>query len=276
MELSGVHYWNHQLWHTLPFHPPWHFHSSKSLTLDQEGQVTTGIGALQGILEQVAAEPAFNPEFLTPIAISQFPWATSMLQDWAQTAQAAELNFQAAHRMLECRTDRQGLVLLVVAVLVHHLLWGIPSRALSGLGPPRLMFDLSEENFDRSLEALTAYIDLFGLHDVIVARLFVRVQHLLVDMSSQRAEEWRNYLRSDLLPSLIDHKGGDDPVGIYSGKGADVAVADTQWFRRLTPSWPCLGGFDGANVLDTIGSLWASFPLSSCDLGRRAVSAFRC
>ncbi len=90
------------------------------------------MGALQGILEQVAADPAFDPEFLTPIAVSPFPWATSMLQGWAQTAQAAELNFQAAHRILESRTDRQGLVFLVMAVLVHHLLWGIPSRALSG------------------------------------------------------------------------------------------------------------------------------------------------
>ena len=98
----------------------------------RKGQVTSPMGALQGILEQAAADLAFDLEFLTPIAVSQFPWATSMLQDWAQTA---ELTFQAAHGILECRTDRQGLVFLVVAVLVHHLLWGIPSRALSGVGP---------------------------------------------------------------------------------------------------------------------------------------------
>ena len=84
MDISEVRYWDHQLWHTLPFHPPWHFPSSKDLTLDQERQLITAMG-LQGILEQVAAEPAFDPEFLTPIAVSQFPWATSMLQDWAQT-----------------------------------------------------------------------------------------------------------------------------------------------------------------------------------------------
>ena len=76
------------------------------MTLAQEGQVTTTIGALQGILKQVTAEPAFDPDFLTPITISSFPWATSILQDWAQTAQTAELAFQAAHRLLECRTDR--------------------------------------------------------------------------------------------------------------------------------------------------------------------------
>ena len=199
LDISEVRYWNHQLWHTLPFHPPWRFPSSKDLTLAQEGQVTTAMGALQGILEQAAAEPAFDPDFLTLIALSQFSWATSTLQDWAQTAQAGELAFQATHRILECRTERQGLVFLVVVVLVHHFLWVAPSRFPGGSRPPRLMFDLSEESFHRSLEGLTAYIDHFGLHSVIAARVFVRVQHLLVDMSSQRAEEWRDYLRSDLL-----------------------------------------------------------------------------
>ena len=125
---------------------------------------------------------------------------------------------------------------------MHHLLWGIPSRALSGLGQPRLMFDLSEESFHRSLEALTAYIDLFGLQEVIAARVFVRVQPLLVDMSSKRGEKWRDCLRSDLLPSLVHREGGDEPVGMNSDKEADVAVADTPWFLRLAPSWPCLVG----------------------------------
>ena len=107
---------------------------------------------------------------------------------------------------------------------MHYFLWGTLSRALSGLGPPRLIFNPSEESFYRSLEALTAYINLFGLHGVIAARVFLRVQHLLVDMSSQRAEEWRDYLRSDLSPGLIDHECKEDPVGICSDKDADLPL----------------------------------------------------
>ena len=244
MHVSDVRHWTHRLWHTLPFHPPWHFTSAKDMTLAQEGQVTTAMGALQGILEQVAAEPAFDPDFLTPIAISSFPWATSMLQGWAQTAQAAELAFQAAHRLLECRTDRQGLVFLVVMVLVHHFLWGIPSRAPVALVPPELRVDFSEASFHRSLEALTAYIELFSLRDVIAEPVFVRVQHLLVDMSPQRVKEWRDCLRGTLSSSVIDDQGGNESGMICSGKEADLTAVDTVWFRRPAPWWRRLVGDD--------------------------------
>ena len=244
MDLSEVRSWTGQLWHTLPFEPPWHFPFPVDLTLEQEGQVTTALGTLQGILEQVAAEPAFDPNFLIPIALSSFPWATSMLQEWAQTAPAAELAFQAAHRMLECRTDRQGLAFLVVVVLVHHFLWGVPTRALVALGPPGLRFDLSEESFDRSLEALTAYIDLFGLQDVMAERVFVRVQPLLVDMSPQRVKEWRDCLRGELSTPLIDDEGGNQSLEVGSGKEADLVGAETLWFRRPGPWWGCLVGDD--------------------------------
>ena len=99
MDLSKVRYWMGRLWHTLPFEPPWYFPSTTDLTLDQEGEVTMAVGVLQGILEQDASEPAFDPEFLTPIALSRFSWSSSKLNKWSQTARAAEIALTANHRI---------------------------------------------------------------------------------------------------------------------------------------------------------------------------------
>ena len=241
MDLSEVRYWTGRLWHTLPFEPPWHFSFPMNLTLEQEGQVTTALGTLQGILEGPAWDPAFDPEFLTPIALSRLPWSSSILEAWSQTAPAAELAFQATHRILECRTDRQGMVFLVVVVMVHYLQWRIPLKIPHSLEPPSLMFDFSEESFGCSLEALTSYVDLFGLHDVLESPAFVLVRSLRPIMSPERVQEWCDSWRGCLPSSLVDWEDGDESVGVCSGKEADLPETGKAWFSRLARWWPCLG-----------------------------------
>ena len=244
MDLSEVRYWTGRLWHTLPFEPPWHFPLPVDLTLEQEGQVTTALGTLQGTLEGPAWDPAFDPEFLTPIALSQLSWSSSILEEWSQTAHATELAFQAAHRMLECQTDRQGIVFLVVVVIVHYFQWRIPPSIPYALEPPSLMFDFSEESFCRSLEALTSYVDLFGLQDVLKSPAFVLVRSLRPIMSPERVKEWRDSWRRCLPPSLVDHEDGDESVGVCSGNEADLPETGKAWVSRLARLWPCLGGND--------------------------------
>ena len=104
------------------------------MTLAQESEATNVLGALQGILGEAAREPAFDPKFLTSIALSRFSWSSFTLEEWSHTAQATELAFQAAHRMFECQTDRQGMMFLVVVVLVHYFQWRIPPRTPHALG----------------------------------------------------------------------------------------------------------------------------------------------
>ena len=247
MDLSEVRYWTGRLWHTLPFEPPWRFPFSVDLTLEQEGQVTTALGTLQGTLEGPTWDPAFDPEFLTPIALSRLSWSSSILEEWSQTAQAAEMAFQAAHRMLECQTDRQGMVFLVVVVMVHYFQWRIQPRIPHVLDPPSLMFDFSERSFCRSLEALTSYVDLFSLHDVFESPAFVLVRSLRPIMSPERVEEWRDSWRgclsSTLVDTLLDHEGGSEWVGVCSGKEADLLGRDQPW---LGWAWwrQCLGRED--------------------------------
>ena len=248
MDLSEVLYWTGRLWHTLPFEPPWHFPFSVDLTLEQEGQVTTALGTLQGILEGVAWDPAFDLEFLTPIALSQLSWSSPMLEEWSQTAQAAEMAFQAAHRILECRTDRQGMVFLVVVVMVHYFQWRFQPRIPHLLDPPSLMFDFSEKSFCRSLEALTSYVDLFSLHGVFESSAFVLVRSLRPIMSLERAKEWcdswRGCLPSTLVDSLVDHEDGNESVVVCSGKEADLPDTGKAWFSRFARFWPCFNGND--------------------------------
>ena len=244
MDLSEVCYWTGRLWHTLPFEPPWRFPFSVDLTLEQEGQVTTALGTLQGTLEGPTWDPAFDLEFLTPIALSQLSWSSSILERWSQTAQAAEMAFQAAHRILECRTDRQGMVFLVVVVMVHYSQWRIQPRILHVLDPPSLMFDFSEKSFCRSLEALTSYVDLFSLHDVFESPAFVLVRSLRPIMSPERIVLWQDYWTGCLPAKLIDHQDGDDSTEVVTGEEADSMGRDASWIRRLASRWLCLGGDD--------------------------------
>ena len=244
MDLSEILDWTHQLWHTLPFQPPWCFPSPMDMTLQHESAVTTAVGTLQGILKEAAMDPAFDTAFLAPIAVSQFSWSSLILEEWSQTPQATELAFQAAHRIFECRTDRQGMVFLVVVVLVHYFQWGIPPRIPHALGPPSLMFNFSEKTFCRSLEALTTYIDLFGLHDVLERPAFVLVQSLLPNMSPERVKEWRDFWMGCLPSALVDREDANESAGVYSGKEADLPETGKAWFSRLAGWWPCVGGDD--------------------------------
>ena len=227
MDLSDVHHWNHRLWHTLPFQPPWRLPSPTDLTIWQESEVTAAMGALQDAI----TEPAFDPDFLVPIAVSRFPWSSMMLQDWAQTAHAAELAFQARLRFLESRTDRQGMVFLVVVVLVHYFLLAIPPRSPPRSRPPGLIFDFSEESFYRSLEALTTYVDLFDLQDLLNRPAFVRVQHLRLDMTAERVKEWRECLRGSLQYIVVDHE--DESIELRSSKEGDLVGPNKPGFHRL-------------------------------------------
>ena len=233
MDVSDIFYWNHQLWHTLPFQPVWRFPSPMALTLRQEGQVTAAVGTLQGILEQASADPAFNSEFLTPIALSRFSWATCVLQSWAPTAQAAELAFQAAHRIFECRTTRQGLMFLAIVVLVHYFLWAVPPKTPGWASPPGLTFDFSEKSFYSSLEALTVYIDVFDLQDVLTEPVFVRLQPLRVEMTFERVAAWERCLRSSLPTATIGLEGGDGLVDFRSGREANSLGPAQPGFRGL-------------------------------------------
>ena len=245
MDLSEVRYWTGRLWHTLPFEPPWYFSFPMDLTLEQEGQVTTALGTLQGTLEGAAWDPAFDPEFLTPIALSQLTWSSSILEKWSQTPQAAELAFQAAHRVLECQLERQGMVFLIVVMMIHYFQWRIPPSIPHAPKPPSLMFDFSEESFCRSLEALTSYVDLFGLQDVLKSPAFVLARSLRPIMSPERVKEWRDSWRRCLPPSLVDHEeDGDESVGVCSGKEADLPETGKAWVLDWPGLWPCLGGND--------------------------------
>ncbi|KAL2044539.1 hypothetical protein ABVK25_012392 [Lepraria finkii] len=206
MDLSRIRYWTGRLWHTLPFEPSWHLPFAINMTLEQEGQVTNNLGTLQEVLEVAALEPAFDPKFLVPIAASRFSWCAFSLQEWSQTAQATELALQAVHRIFKCRTDRQGMVFLVVVVLVHYFQSVIPPSVLHTSGPPSLVFDFGEVSFCRSLEALTTYVDLFDLHDVLSRPVFTLVQGLRAGMSPERVNEWHYFWMHYLPTTLVNRE----------------------------------------------------------------------